>query len=338
MSAGDSWTFGITASLTALGLGLAVGILTHLSGDTNLLTLKDVTEPLGYLWLNALQMTVFPLVVANLIVAIVSTGSSKEVGWLGAATFGLFVAFLLSIGGLTAVTIPSIIAYLPPVDEASVSALSSLSQQAEDVIAASDSKPSFALWLIGLLPTNPFEALAEGALLPVLMFTILFGLALNQTNPDNRAVVLRFFQAVAEAMMVMVRWILYFTPIGIFALTLSLASSLGIAAGSVLVQYLFLLCGVLLFALLLLYPITAVLGGMSVRRFAKGVLPAQVVALATRSSLASLPALLEGAEQRLKLDPEVARLTLPLAVSTFKCNQPISGTIKLLLIAHLFGI
>ena len=188
------------------------------------------------------------------------------------------------VNNLAAVTIPSIIAYLPPVDEASVSALSSLSQQAEDVIAASDSKPSFALWLIGLLPTNPFEALAEGALLPVLMFTILFGLALNQTNPDNRAVVLRFFQAVAEAMMVMVRWILYFTPIGIFALTLSLASSLGIAAGSVLVQYLFLLCGVLLFALLLLYPITAVLGGMSVRRFAKGVRPSQVVALATRSS------------------------------------------------------
>jgi Na+/H+-dicarboxylate symporter len=335
---GQSWTFGTTASLTALSLGLAVGILTHLTGDSNLLTLKSITEPVGYLWLNALQMTVLPLVVAHLIVAIVSTGSSKEVGWLGAASFGLFVVFLLSIGGLTALTVPSILAFFPPVDEASVSALSSLSERAEDVIAASDSKPSFALWLIGLIPTNPFAVLAEGALLPVLIFTILFGLALNQTNPDNRAVVLRFFQAVVEAMMVMVRWILYFTPIGIFALTLSLGSSLGSAAASVVIQYLFLICGVLVDALLLLYPVTAILSGMSIRRFAIGVLPAQVVALGTRSSLASLPALLEGAEQRLKLDPEVARLTLPLAVSTFKFNQPISAAIKLLLIAYLFGI
>jgi Na+/H+-dicarboxylate symporter len=334
--AGGSW-IGTTSSLAALVAGLLLGFLSYETQSWGLQTLGTFAQPLGLLWLNALQMTVVPLVIANLIVAVVRAGSATEVGWLGALTFALFVVFLLSAGGVSALSLPPVLAYFT-VDEGSVSALSVLSQQAQDVIAASDVKPSFALWLTDLVPRNVFEALTDGDLLPLLVFSVLFGLALSRTEPDNRQIALGFFLAVAEAMKVLVHWILYVTPLGVFALALTLAASMGGAAAGIVVQYLVLICGLLAAAVLLLYPVTVLLGGVSLRPFALGVLPAQVVALGTRSSLASLPALIEGAEQRLDIDPEVSRLTLPLAVSTFKLNQPFSSVCKVLFIAHLFGI
>ena len=127
-------------------------------------------------------------------------------------------------------------------------------------------------------------------------------------------------------MMVLVKWILLFTPLGVFALALSLGTSMGGTAAGIVVQYLVLICGVLTAAVLLLYPVTAVFARVSLRTFAWGVFPAQLVAL------------LDGAERRLRIDQEVARLVLPLAVSVFKFNQPVSSTLKLLFIAHLFGI
>jgi Na+/H+-dicarboxylate symporter len=97
-------------------------------------------------------------------------------------------------------------------------------------------------------------------------------------------------------------------------------------------------CGLLVVATLLLYPITCAIGGVSFKRFAQGVFPAQMVAVSTRSSLASLPALLEGARSALKLRPAVSDLVLPLSVSVFKTNRPITSMFGFLLFAHLFGI
>ena len=133
-SLGNSWTFGAGASLAALVLGLGLGVLSHATGASGLQLLNSLFEPLGYLWLNALQMTVLPLVVANLIVAIVNAGSSREVGWLGGTSVALFVLFLLSVGAITALVTSPIIAQLP-VDAGSLSALSNLSEQAKEVIS-----------------------------------------------------------------------------------------------------------------------------------------------------------------------------------------------------------
>jgi Na+/H+-dicarboxylate symporter len=113
---------------------------------------------------------------------------------------------------------------------------------------------------------------------------------------------------------------------------------MGLDFTTILLSYLVMVCTLLTLATILLYPITCLLGGVSLRQFAAGVLPAQSVALSTRSSLASLPALLEGSKDILKLNPAVANLTLPLAVSVFKTNRTISSTFSLLVLGHIFGL
>jgi len=160
----------------------------------------------------------------------------------------------------------------------------------------------------------------------------------NHGEEESRAAIHSFFSAVFEAMMTLVRWLLVVAPVAIFILALSFSARMGLDFTTILLSYLVMVCTLLTLATILLYPITCLLGGVSLRQFAAGVLPAQSVALSTRSSLASLPALLEGSKDILKLNPAVANLTLPLAVSVFKTNRTISSTFSLLVLGHIFGL
>ncbi len=330
-------TFAALPSVVALVAGLLLGILAHQTGWPLLLAFQDLLDPLGQLWLRALQMTVFPLVVLNLLMAILNSSGTTSFGRLGLGTLALFVMFLIAGAALTVTLGSAVIAFIP-VDPAASDAIAMFSDRAAELTSGTREQPSFGAWIMSLIPKNPFAALAGGDLLPALVFTLLFGLALTKVETNNLKVATQFFQALCEAIMVLVKWILVFTPVGVFALTAVLATGLGTGALTTIVQYVVLTTGFLILATLLVYPVTTLFGGMSAARFARGVMPAQIVAFSTRSSLASLPALLEGSLDRLKLRPAIANLTLPLSVSVFKFNRSITSTLKLLLIAHIFSI
>lgn len=136
----------------------------------------------------------------------------------------------------------------------------------------------------------------------------------------------------------MLSWLLAVAPIGVFALAFVLAARTGVSSMGALGWFVVLVCGLLVAFTALLYPLATVLGGISPRRFARGVLPAQIVAAGTRSSLASLPALLKGAEEGAGLPRETYGFVLPLAVSVFKVNRGLTSLTKLLFLAHLYGV
>jgi Na+/H+-dicarboxylate symporter len=192
--------------------------------------------------------------------------------------------------------------------------------------------------LVKIVPANPFKAAAEGELLPLVVFSILFGLAAARIAPETREVLVRFFQGVADAMLVLVRWILKIAPVGVFAVILPLAARLGLAVVGALAYYVVLLSGLCIVFTLALYPITMFFGRVSVRRFARASAPAQTVALSTQSSLASLPAMIEGAEARLDLLPQVTGVVLPLAVSVFRLSTPVWLIVASFFVARLYNI
>jgi proton glutamate symport protein len=96
--------------------------------------------------------------------------------------------------------------------------------------------------------------------------------------------------------------------------------------------------GLLLLCTVLLYPVTSLLGRTTMRAFGRGAAPAQLVAVSTRSSIASLPALIEGVRDRLHLPASVTGFVLPFSVSVFKLNRTISSTAKLIFLAHIYGV
>jgi Na+/H+-dicarboxylate symporter len=135
-----------------------------------------------------------------------------------------------------------------------------------------------------------------------------------------------------------VGWILATAPIGVFALTLTLAAQTGVAVIGAVAGFLVVVALLLVVAALATYPLVRVFGGIPVRIFARACVPAQAVAFSTRSSLASLPPMLEEAEATLKLPPQVSGLVLPASVSVFKYASPISRIAGTFFIASLFGV
>lgn len=188
------------------------------------------------------------------------------------------------------------------------------------------------------MPANPIRAAADGAMLPLVTFSIAFGLAATHISADLRGPLLLFFRAVSEAMQTLVRWLVKLAPVGVFCLILPLAAHIGPSAVGEFGYYIVVLSALLCALILALYVIAAAFGRVSLRRFAEAVFPAQSIAFSSRSSLASLPALIEGAERTLPCPPVIAGFALPLAVSVFKVNAPIAWLSAACFVARLYGV
>lgn len=327
-----------TWSLLALALALALGSWGHLSGAAAFTTLDEILKPIGALWVSALQLAVLPLVILKLLAAITGAPSGESVGKLGVRTLLLFLAMLLAAGVFTLVVAPPFIA-MYDADPATLASLRlSLSPRVDVPETVNAAPVSLSAWVSGLLPRNLFAAAARGDLFPLLLFTAFFAMAVNRLPDEKRLPLAALFQGLSAAMLTFIRWILIGTPVGVFALTYPTALRAGLGAAGMLGAFIVLVSALLLLATLLLYPVTALLGRTPMRTFARAVAPAQLVAISTRSSIASLPALIEGATQHLRLPATATAFVLPLTVAIFKINRTISSTAKLLFLAHVYDV
>ncbi|MGH7624313.1 MAG: dicarboxylate/amino acid:cation symporter, partial [Gemmatimonadaceae bacterium] len=199
--------------------------------------------------------------------------------------------------------------------------------------------PSFSQWLVSLVPVNPVRAASDGAMLPLIIFALAFGIALLRLPEQRRAGVTAFFQSVFDAMLVLVRWVLIVAPLGVFALALPLAARLGVSAAGAIVFYIVVVSLLAaLFGIGLLYPAAALVGRVSLGAFARASAPAQAVAFSSRSSLASLPVMMDSAAGRLGLPAEVSSFFLPLAASLFRAGAAVGLTFGVMFIARLYGV
>ena len=328
---------GTNRVLIAAAAGLAAGFSISAFGGPAGLAVVSFLEPLGTLWVNAIRMTVIPLVVSLLIVSVASADVGT-VGRIGSRALLTFVALLGASLLLAAVATPALFAQLS-IDAAATRSLGESGRAAATVVTEGVNKlPTFSQWLVELVPTNPIRAAADGSMFPLVIFVLLFALASTRTNPGLRQPLVRFFQAVSETMLVLVRWIIAVAPLGVFALMLGFTARMGASALGAVGYYVLATCALLLAQIVLLYAVAVVVGLVSFRDFASAVLPAQTVAFSSRSSLASLPALIEGAEDVLRVPPEIAGFVLPLAVSTFKVSAPIVWISGALFIAKVYGV
>lgn len=322
--------------LLALLVGLGAGILLAavLPADAVVLSrVVSLAEPVGTLWVNALRMTVIPLVVPLLIVGVAGGGSAGRIGSLGLRALAICFGMLVVAAVVTALISPPLLALLP-LDPTSTAALRSSAHVT--MPAAADL--SFRSWLVALVPVNPIRAAADGALLPVVLFTLLYAFALSRLGEAARTAQLELFRSISDAMLVVVRWVLAVAPLGIFALALVLGTRLGVSAATAIGYYVLLTFLTHVVIAIPLYLVVGLFGGVSVWRFAQAVMPAQVVAFSTRSSLAALPVLVEGARDTLKLPDDISSFVVPLLVSTYKLSAAINWTLGALFVAHLYGV
>jgi Na+/H+-dicarboxylate symporter len=326
-----------TRVLVGLGAGLVLGLAVAASNNTMLMNVVDAVAPAGTLWVNAIRMTVIPLVLSLVITGVASASNVGTISRIGGRTLLVFIAMLT---GATILAIPLGIAAFSWLSHL-VTVRPGLPPGAAEAAASLSAGPNtvgFWNWVLSLIPANPIAAAADGAMLPLVLFTLLFAVALTRIPVEGRETVLRFFQGLGDAMLVLVGWVIWLAPAGVFVLMLSLGSHGGTGFVGAMGFYMAAYSIACILFVLLLYPALAIAARLPMRAFARAVLPAQTIAFSSSSSIASLPALVRGAEDELHLPKDVTGFVLPLAVSVFKFAAPVSWTFGPLFIAWFYQI
>ena len=327
-----------TYVLAALAAGFVLGSIAAATSSPLALRLVAVIEPLGTLWVNAIRMTVVPLVVSVLITGVASGIGSQSLGKLGVRALVTFVTLLVA-GGLIALAIaPPLLSRIPLTPDVIERLRESATTAASTTVTAVQQLPTLAQRIIDTVPSNAIRAAADGAMLPLVVFTLLLALAIARLSPPLRASITGFFSGVSDAMLVIVGWVLAAAPIGVFALALSVAAKTGIQAAGALLYYIVVLSLVLLVVTAMLYIPVLVFGRIPLRKFAVAALPAQAVAVSSRSSLAALPAMLRETRDRLGLPPVATSFALPLAVSVLRMNVPPRWVVSAIFLGALYGV
>jgi proton glutamate symport protein len=294
--------------------------------------LSTVADVLGTLWLNGLRMTVVPLVIALLIVGIVQTAVAARAGKIAGISVVLMICILWFSAIVAAVMIP-ILTEAFPVPEAAAAGLRTAFGEAQ----LSETVPTFDAFIKAIVPTNPINAAANDAILPLIIFTMAFAFAVVRLPEGKRLSILTLFEGVAEAMVMIVGWVLALAPIGVFALAFGLGATAGTTAFAALAHYVLVLVAVGAIIWLTSFLVAWIGARQNPARFFLAAIPAQSVAISTQSSLASMPAMLKGLDG-LGVRTGTSEIVLPIAVALFRATGPAMNLGVALYVAHLMGI
>jgi Na+/H+-dicarboxylate symporter len=323
--------------VVGLVLGLIIGSAIGAQQGPIALRLVSIIEPIGQLWVGAIRMTVVPLVISLLFVGVAGHDETERFGRIGAITLVTFIALLVFAAIVALLLAPHLMTDMKLSAAAVANLRAAAGAGAAKTTAQAAQVPGFASWVTSLMPANVVKAAADGAMLPVIVFTLLFGLATRRIEQSLRSVLLHFFGAVAGAMTTVVDWIIRAAPVGIFSLVVVAASRAGLGLAGAMAYYIISISALLALFALLMYPIAAMVGRVPLGWFTRAAVPPQAVALSSSSSLASLPALVESA-RALGLPTSVTGFVLPLSVSTFKVATPITWMMGIMFLARLYGV
>ncbi|MBT8403333.1 MAG: dicarboxylate/amino acid:cation symporter [Gemmatimonadetes bacterium] len=306
-----------TKIMIALIVGVAAGLVANLLDIGSLVAFFVAIGQFGDAWIDLITMVVIPLVVASLVVGTASLGDITKVGRIGGKTVVYYLvttAIAVSIG----LVLSNI--FLRGDAGMSAEALEGLRGQylaeGQSRVAMAEQAPGLVEVLRGIIPRNIVEALANFEMLPILFFSIFFGAALSSVPKETRDPVLRFFDGVNEAAMVMIHWIMALAPYAVFALIAAVIAEFGAEVlGGLLVYSLVVVAGLLLHLIITYGAALRFLAGVKPLDFLKKIRAVQLVAFSTSSSNATLPLTIETAEEEVGISNEVSSFVLPLGAT-----------------------
>jgi len=292
-----------TAMLSGLVAGLALGLAASLTGAPILLDLAAWSEPFGDLFIRGVQMVVIPLVVAIVFSGVAGIGDTRTLGRIGGSSLGFIVgttvpAVILGMAGM-GVSLRFLPRIPSPPGEAP--------QMAE--------LPSLVDFIVNLVPRNPFEAAADGSLLPLLVFAVLLGAAAGTLDAEHRDRLVGLAESATAVLIRLVEWVLWTAPIGIFGLVAPATARMGLGLlQSLAVFVIVVVAGLAILVVGIYLPLVAAVGRVSPGTFLRHVTASFTVGFTTTSSVATLPVLLRDAP-KLGVSEAVADVVVPLAAA-----------------------
>jgi Na+/H+-dicarboxylate symporter len=335
----DEQPTGLTARpylvLIALIAGLLMGIAAAAAGEAVRDPAVRWAGVIGNLWLNALKMTVIPLMFALLVTGVAKGADMARAGRIAGRSVLWIVIICTASAAVGALAIEFLTGVFPLPGEAGAALRAGL--EGVGGTAASAPVPGASDFFKDVIPDNVVAAAADGAILPLVIFALFFALAASRIDAAKRAIVVGFFDAIADVLLVIIGWVLWIAPAGVFALAFTVGAGAGGAAFAALGHYVLLISIVGVLVTLAAYPLAILGGRIPAGAFARCMIGPQTVAISTRSSLACLPAMLTAA-RGMRIREETAGVSLPIAVALFRATGPAMNTAVAFYVAHWMGL
>jgi Na+/H+-dicarboxylate symporter len=321
--------------LVALVVGLVAGAGAAALGDGLREPALQASGMIGGLWLNALKMTVIPLIVALLVTGVAKGAEAARAGRVAGRSV-LWIVIVCTASAIFGALMIQLLIGLFPLPSAAAEALRAGLSGIDPATAAAP-VPGIADFFRGVVPSNVVAAASNGDVLPLVVFSLLFALAAARIAQARRETLVGLFEAVGDALLMVIGWVLWIAPLGVFALAFTVGASAGGAAFAGLAHYIVLVSAIGVLVTLAGYPIAGLFGGIGVGKFTPAMIAPQSVAISTRSSLASLPAMLASARV-MGIREEVADVTLPMSVALFRATGPAMNVAVAFYVAHWLGL
>lgn len=328
--------------LIAIGCAVVAGILT--TKDTSILgvSLYASYAFVGTLFLNALKMIIVPLITSSIICGIAGIGGNNNLGRLGGKTI-LFYAcssLLAILIGLTAVNLiqPGVI------DGKAAGSSLNLTVDHSDLDSVLDkvegrSASDISDVFIRMIPTNVVAAAAEGQMLGLIFFCLLFGFFMTRIDSERGKTLTNFWQGVFDVSMLITMWVMRFAPIGVFGLVAKTVTATGFAAFMPLLKFFFaVLIALLVHAFIALPLLLRFVGGVNPRRFMVAMSPVMLTAFSTASSSATLPLTLKTVENEMGVSNDVGSFVLPLGATINMDGTALYECVAAMFIAQAYGL
>lgn len=284
-------------------------------------------QVIGQMFIALLKMLVVPLVFASIYVAIAGLGSLSQLKAMGIRTVGLYL-----ITTALSVLLAIVVMNLFSIGEA-VSAQGASFSRAHEIAPF-----SFEAMLLSFIPTNVFASLTNGAMMQVIVFSILFAIASLYLSDHHQGLMLDFFDGVNNAMLKMAEWVIKLTPIGVFSLISYVIAEQGIDVVLGLWKYMLVVVGVILVHGLVTLPlIGSLFGRFNPYRYLGQVKEASIMAFSTASSATTLPVSMRVAEEKGGVSKQSAGFVLPLGATVSMDGTASYLTVAVLYIATLAG-
>ncbi len=301
-------------------------------------SLVDGTEWIGRLFLALIKMVVVPLVFFSLVVGVASLGDVRRLGRLGGRTLGLFMGTTvvsLTIGvSLANMLRPG--AFLSETDRAAL--LATYEGEASTTMDRAVDAPSFVDQVISVVPSNPVASLAEGDMLQVIFFALMFGIALTLLGTEHSKPFVGLLSTANDAMVMLVHIAMKLAPLGVAALLFKVVGTTGLSVLTALVAYAFVvLAGLFAHAALTYGSIVHFGARFSFPLFIKGIRPALLLAFSTSSSSATLPVSKECVEDNLNVSNSVSSFVLPLGATVNMDGTALYQGVAAIFIAQIYA-
>jgi DAACS family dicarboxylate/amino acid:cation (Na+ or H+) symporter len=327
--------------LLSLIVGAAAGVGAHAAFGAApwLVWLVDkVTRPVGTMWLRALIMIVVPLVFASLTLGVAGLGDIRKLGRIGLKTllvFFFFTACATTIG-LTVVNTLKPGKGLPA--ETREELLAQFGGDAARMAEATGPVSFGVEMFVNIIPRNPLAAAANGDMLALIFFSLLFGAALSLLPRERAKPMLGVVEALGDIVIVIIGWVMKLAPLGVFALIFSVTAIFGYDIMAKLMWYVVAVLLGLAIHIGVVYPLMLrFLGGMNPFSVFPRIRTILITAFSTSSSNATLPTTMAVSERELNLPREVSGFVLPLGATMNMNGTALFEGVTVLFIAQVFG-